>query len=151
MVDTDTFGHRQLGGVGDVLCGLIAEKLKLKARFDKPGTIQRSSMLCASRVDLDEAFMVGKEAVRRAVGGETGKMITLVRKSTSPYVCSADVTELANIANREKKMPDEFINEEGNDVTDAFVDWLEPLMGGPLPEYYHLKKAPVAKRLPPYA
>jgi 6-phosphofructokinase 1 len=142
-VDTDGFGHKQLGGVGDYLCDLIAANLKIKARFDKPGTIQRVSSVCASRTDLNEAYLVGKVAVRKAVSGMTDMMVTLVRAEGKEYRCFTGVTQLENIANKEKKVPDNFINADGNFVTEEFLNYVKPLIGSPLPEYARLRKYPV--------
>ncbi|MEW6201616.1 MAG: 6-phosphofructokinase [bacterium] len=146
-IDTDGFGHKQLGGVSDVLCSLIADNLNLKARFDKPGTIQRVSILCASGVDLCEAYLAGKRAVRHAVRGESGKMITLERVRKKPYRCTTGLVELEKVANAEKKVPDEYINEAGNDITEKFLEYAFPLIGGSLPRYARLKKLMVKKLL----
>ncbi len=144
-VDTDGFGHKQLGGVGDYLCDLIAANLRIKARVDKPGTIQRVSSLCASKTDLKEAYLVGRVAVRKAVSGLTDMMVTLVRSDTKEYRCFTGLTPLENIANKEKKVPDNFINGEGNFVTEEFIDYVKPLIGGTLPAHARLKKCMVPK------
>jgi len=144
---TDAFGHKQLGGAADVLCRIIADRLKLKARFDKPGTIQRMSAVLASPVDIEEAYMVGATAVRLGVQGTTGMMVTLVRESNDPYRCTTGLAKLEDVANAEKKMPDEYINAEGNGVTEAFLAYARPLIGPPLMEYGRLAKVPVPKRL----
>jgi len=147
-VDTDRFGHAQLGGVGDYLTNLISENLGFKARCDKPGTIQRVSMTCASQTDLNEAYEVGQTAVSRAVEGESDKMVTLVRKSNEPYKCETGVVELEKVALKTRKVPDEFIHADSNFVSDAFLRYVKPLIGGPLPEYAHLKRKPVERLLP---
>lgn len=146
-VDTDGFGHKQLGGVADYLCGLIAANLKIKARFDKPGTIQRVSTVCASEVDLKEAYLVGKTAVRFALEGKTDYMVTLVREEKEEYICRTGLAKLEDIANAVKKVPDNFINKEGNFVTKEFISYIKPLIGGPLPEYAHLRKVKVEKKV----
>jgi 6-phosphofructokinase 1 len=146
-VDTDQFGHKQLGGVADFLCDAIATNLKIKARFDKPGTTQRMSMLAASQVDLDEAVMVGRAAVQAMAQGVTGQMITLVRESNSPYRCTTGMAPLEAVANAEKPVPDEFINAEGNFVSDAFLEYARPLIGGPLPPYIRFDGHRVPKQL----
>jgi ATP-dependent phosphofructokinase / diphosphate-dependent phosphofructokinase len=146
-IDTDAFGHKQLGGVADVLCAAIAENLKIKARFDKPGTIQRMSMPNASSVDLQEAYLVGQMAVRHAGEGLSGQMVTLVREPGAVYKCTTGLAALKDVANAERPMPDEFINAAGNHVTQAFFDYALPLVGGPLPQYARLKLQRVAKRL----
>jgi 6-phosphofructokinase 1 len=143
-VGTDSFGHKQLGGVGDYLVSLIAEGLGIKARYDKAGTIQRAFGLAQSEVDVAEARMVGSAAVQRACEGVTDKMITLVRTSNKPYRCETGLASLQDVANAERPIPDEFINEAGNDITPAFLDYALPLIGGPLPPYarLQLKRAP---------
>jgi len=149
-VDTDKFGHAQLGGVGDYLVNLISEKLKIKARYDKAGTIQRVSMQCASQVDLDEAYRVGQAALSKAIEGESDKMVTLVRKRNEPYVSDTDLVDLDKIALRTRSVPDEFINKNSNFVTKAFIDYATPLIGGPLPEYARLKKIKLERKLTSY-
>ena len=142
-IDTDKFGHRQLGGIADYLCSIVADNLKIKARFDKPGTVQRISGLCASRTDEEEAYLAGQMAVRKAVMGVSGYMVTLVRKSNDPYKCGYGLALLQEVALSEKPIPDEFINEEGNFVTDKFIEYARPLIGDSLPEYVRLEKIPV--------
>jgi len=134
-IDTDQFGHKQLGGVADFLVGLVAENLGIKARFDKPGTIQRMFMLAASEVDLEEAYQCGAAAVNHAVNGVTGQMVTLVRESNSPYRCATGLAPLDQVANAERPVPSEFITPDGLFVTPAYLDYARPLIGGPLPEY----------------
>jgi ATP-dependent phosphofructokinase / diphosphate-dependent phosphofructokinase len=146
-IDLDPFGHAQMGGVADLLCREISANLKLKARFDKPGTIQRTSIVLASKTDQDEAYLTGQMAVRHALEGVTDKMVTLVRESTEPYRCTTGLADLDKVANAEKIMPKEFINEVGNDVTEAFVAYARPLIGGPLPEYGYLQKVMLPKML----
>ncbi|MCJ7822791.1 MAG: 6-phosphofructokinase [Armatimonadetes bacterium] len=144
-VGTDSFGHKQLGGVGDHLVNLIAEGLGIKARFDKAGTIQRASGIAQSEVDVAEAKMVGAAAVQRACEGVSDMMVTLVRVSQNPYRCETGLAPLAEVANAERPVPDEYISESGNDVTPAFIDYARPLIGGPLPAYARLKMKRVAK------
>ncbi len=146
-IGTDSFGHRQLGGVGDYLVGLIAEELNIKARFDKAGTIQRSFGLAQSDVDIGEAMMVGSAAVRHACEGVTDKMVTLVRTSSNPYRCETGLADLVAVANAERPMPDEFINADGNDITPAFIEYARPLIGGPLPPYARLRLTRIQRRM----
>lgn len=145
-VGTDSFGHRQLGGVGDYLVGLIAEQLGIKARFDKAGTIQRVFGLAQSEVDVAEAKLVGAAAVRRACEGVTDQMVTLERVSQNPYRCEVGLAPLEKVAHAERPLPEEFINEAGNDVTPAFLEYARPLIGGPLPRYARLKLERIVKR-----
>ncbi len=146
-VDVDTFGHAQRGGIADLLCHLIKDRLGIKARFDKPGTIQRVSMMCASEVGLKEAYQAGKTAVEQAVRGKSGYMITLERTPGRKYECTTGLVELERVANRKRMVPDEFINEDGNDVTKEFLEWLRPLIRPGLTEYAHLKRVLVKKKL----
>lgn len=139
-IDTDRFGHRQLGGVGDYLCNLVASGLGIKARHDKPGTIQRVSAALASQVDLEEAYQVGVHAVQCAVSGVTDKMVIIQRQPGPDYVVEMGTVDLEVVANTEKLVPPEFMNEEGNDVTQAFLDYALPLIGGSLPPYVRLER-----------
>ena len=154
-VDEDAFGHAQRGGVGQYLCDLIAKNLKIKARADKPGTIQRVSMVGASRVDLEESFMVGQRAVEYALEGSSGHMVgiargespgTLVPDDGSGYSSAARLVDFARVANSTKGVPDSFINPDGNFVSDEFTAWARPLIGD-LPKYARLQKFPVSKKL----
>jgi 6-phosphofructokinase len=149
-IDTDKFGHSQLGGVGDYLVNLISEKLKIKARYDKPGTIQRVSMQCASQVDVDEAYRVGQVALSKAVEGDSDKMITLIRKRKDPYVSDTGLVDLEKVALKTRSVPDEFINRNSNFVTKEFVNYARPLIGGSLPEYTRLRKRRLERKLPLY-
>nr|MDO8099048.1 6-phosphofructokinase [Candidatus Njordarchaeota archaeon] len=146
-IDTDAFGHKQLGGVADYLCQYVASKLNIKARFDKPGTIQRVSMVLASKVDLKEAYTVGRVAVKQATMGETDRMVTLVRAPGKAYRCTTGLVALEKVASATKAMPRNFINKEGNGMTEEYRRYAMPLIGDPLPEYVKLKKVLVPKKL----
>ncbi len=149
-LDMDAFGHKQLGGVGDYLVNLVATKLKIKARYDKPGTIQRVSMSCASEVDLQEAYRVGEDAVSKVIEGESDKMVTLER-SNGEYACETGLVGLEEVALKTKNVPYAFINKDSNFVTENFIEYARPLIGGRLQEYARLKKKILRKRLLPYA
>jgi 6-phosphofructokinase 1 len=142
--DTDRFGHRQLGGIGQYLANVIAEKVNIKARCDKPGTIQRSSMLCASTTDLEEAYLVGKMAVRYAVEGKSGSMVTLQRAESPEYQIETGLVGLGQVANKVREFPSEFIARDRNFVTPEFIKYFKPLLGGELPSYVKLRKIPVS-------
>jgi 6-phosphofructokinase 1 len=146
-IDVDAFGHGQAGGVADVLCRLVKDRLDLSARFDKAGTIQRVFMATASPVDVQEAALVGEMAVHHAVKGVSDRMVTLERVADEPYRCTTGLVELAKVANLERPLPDEFLSPSGNDVTEAFIRYAAPLLGGPLPPYARLAKHPVARRV----
>ena len=140
----DAFGHRRLAGAANRLANLICEKLGIRARWDKPGTIQRTLMAAASPVDLDEAYLTGRMAVIYALEGAHDRMVTLVREPGPTYRCRTDTAPLEAIANQEKKLPPQFMNAEGNHVTEAFLAYARPLIGDPLPRYPRLtpRRAP---------
>ena len=146
-LNRDAFGHPELGGLGQFLVDSVMGGLKLKARLDKPGTMQRASGLCISHVDSEEAFEVGAAAVRLAVAGTNGQMITLVRETDQPYRSSTGLVPLQMVANQEKRLPDSFINADGNHVTQALKDYVRPLLGDPLPPYVTLASHRVTKIL----
>ncbi len=145
----DEFGHVQLGGVGAVLQRLAEAATPYKVRYARASFLQRVSSACVSAIDREEAYRVGVEAVRAAMRGEHNKMVTIVRESTHPYRVSYGLTDLQNVANAKRDMPDEFINEAGNYVTEAFVEWCRPLVGE-LPKFYRLEEHRIEKKLPHY-
>ena len=152
----DAFGHVQLGGVGQFVEGLVREELGLKTRLIRLGPAERIAMHFASLTDRDEAYQLGVFAVQSAVGGVTGKMVGLRRVSNSPYRCEPTLTDLDAVANEEKLIPREWLNEAGNDVTQDFLDYALPLIQGEvptpivdgLPRYARLKEVGVQKKLP---
>lgn len=149
-VDVDAFGHAQMGGAADVLCKIITAKLGLKSRFDKPGTIQRVSSALASSVDIEEAHRVGSAAVAHAINGVTDKMVTITRESNHPYESGTGLVDLEKVANAEKLIPPDYLNEAGNDVTEAFLNYAAPLIGGPLPIYSRFEDKKVEPKLVAY-
>ncbi len=146
QADVDAFGHKALGGVVEAIADAVRAKTGVRARLDKPGYLQRSFGELASPVDREEAYAVGKAAVRAAVGGDTGKMVTLVRQPGPQYVCETGLAPLAAVANQEKVMPREYMNASCNDVTPAFRAYAQPLIGGPLLTYGRLAKVMLHKR-----
>jgi 6-phosphofructokinase len=145
--EKDPFGHPRPSSPARFLCQLIRSELGLRPRFDKPGTIQRTAMAYASSIDLEEADMAGRMAVRYALQGESDCMVTLVREPGDGYRCCTGLAPLARVANAVKTLPDEYINPEGNFVTEAFLEYAWPLIGEPLPTYPRLQKVPVERRL----
>lgn len=139
-VDLDSFGHRQYGDVGAFLAGVVKDRLKLKSRWEKPGTLQRAAADRTSKVDVDEACLVGNFAVKSAVEGRTGFMVALIREKGLDYKVHTELVELEKVANFRKVMPANFINEKGNDVTDDFLTYARPLIGSPLRPYIRLKR-----------
>lgn len=144
-VDRDAFGRGQLGGVSTLLAELVADELGLKSRTDKPGTMQRACLSLASSVDLEEGYTVGRVAVEAAVSGETGKMITLERVPGQEYAVTTGLIAVDDVAGKERPLPDSYLNEAGNHVTSAFLDYVRPLIGAPLPEYVRLSHPTVSK------
>lgn len=128
----DAFGHKQLQGTAAYLAGYISEKLGCKTRGIEFSTLQRCASHISSRTDIDEAFMVGSAAVKAAVEGNTGKMITIERVSDDPYRSQAGIYDIHDIANNERIVPREWINEEGDYVTEEFVNYVKPLIQGEL-------------------
>jgi len=126
----DAFGHKQLGGAGEFFSKFIESELGVKARNNKTGTIQRMSMHCASRVDVEEAYLCGKTAVQHAVKGTTGFMVTLLRKSNKPYDCVTGLAKLSDVANSEHFLPRDFMDAQGTAITQKFRTYLAPLVQG---------------------
>lgn len=141
----DPFGHGYYDSPAAYLCRVVTRELGLRARFDKPGTIQRMSIELASPVDLREAYEAGQMAVRYALEGRTDQMVILVRQSGPEYGCTTDSAPLTAIANTEKLFPEEYLTPERNFVTPAFVEYATPLIGGPLRHYARLAKHPPAR------
>ncbi len=133
----DSFGHQYVEGAAQKLCQLIERKVGIRARFDKPGTIQRMSMRYVSPVDQREAYMVGEKGVRLAISGKSGIMVTLNRASSKPYRSKTGYVGIEKIAGTERDLPDKFINKQGNFVTKSFFDYAHPLVGK-LPSFIRL-------------
>ena len=123
------------GSIGEYLCDLLAEKLKLKASWNRLEDLSRFGVQSASVVDSGEALMAGEAAVRRAVDGMNGFMITIARHldPNKPYSSLIGMVRLRLGAHSEKEVPEAFINEAGNFITEAFEKYAVPLIGGRLP------------------
>jgi len=151
----DAFGHAQLGGVAPLIAGLVKQKLGYKYHWAVADYLQRSARHIASKVDVEQAYALGKAAVEFAIQGRNAVMPVIVRKSDDPYVWEIGVANLADIANVEKKMPAEFITPDGFGITDACRRYLSPLIQGEdyppykngLPDYVTLKNVAVPKKL----
>ncbi|MCD6301997.1 MAG: 6-phosphofructokinase [Anaerolineae bacterium] len=144
--DVDAFGHVAKGGVVEAIEAAIREASDAKTRHDKPGYLQRSFAALQSRVDREEAYQVGRRAVQAAMDEQTGVMVTLDRAPGPTYEISYGLAPLDKIANVEHKLPDTYINDAGNGVTEAFVEYAQPLIGDPLPPYARLSMHAVPKR-----
>jgi len=117
------------------LARLISEKLHIKARSEKPGLLGRVSIAHQSEVDREEAEMAGAAAVRAAINGKSGCMVSLKRVSDNPYKCSTELVPIDIMDMKERHMPDEYIASSGHDVTHGFIEYAKPLIGGPLLQY----------------
>lgn len=122
------------GDVSSHLANLVIQKLGYKARGEKPGLLGRASIFMQSQVDIEEAQLAGEMACRAALNGESGKMVAFSRVSENPYEMKPFLVDIDEVMMYERKMPVEFINEEGNGVTQAFLDWCRPLIGEELPD-----------------
>jgi 6-phosphofructokinase 1 len=151
----DAFGHAQLGGVGPVVAQMTQEAFGYKFHWAVADYLQRSARHIASKVDVDQAYAVGKAAVEFAVRGKNAVMPVIIRKSSKPYRWSIGEAPLAAVANQEKKVPRNFITADGFGITAACRTYLLPLIGGEdyppyrngLPRYATLKSVAVPKRL----
>ncbi len=127
------------GDVSAYLAELVIKKLGIKARSEKPGLCGRTSMLLQSEVDRQEAILVGREAVKAALAGQTGVMVGIKRKAGETYEVETPLIPIEEVMLNERVMPEEYINERGNDITGSFVDWCRPLIDGDLPEMVSFK------------
>ena len=125
------------GDVSAYLAELVIKKLGIKARSEKPGICGRASVKLQSPVDRDEAVLAGREALKAAMRGDGGKMVGFIREETpdGSYQISVRMIPIEEVMLYEKVIPEEYINERGNDVEEAFVKWCKPLIGAEVPEY----------------
>jgi 6-phosphofructokinase 1 len=152
----DAFGHAQLGGIGPQIAALINAKLGYKYHWAVADYLQRAARHIASKTDVDQAYAVGKAAVEMAIAGKNAVMPAIRRLSDSPYKWDIVEAPLAQVANVEKKMPKDFITEDGYGITEACRRYLAPLIEGEdappykngLPDYVRLQNISVAKKLP---
>ncbi|GKX28326.1 pyrophosphate--fructose 6-phosphate 1-phosphotransferase [Vallitalea longa] len=127
---TDTFGHARLKGTAKTLGHIIERTLKCKVRSIELNVLQRSAMHIASLTDINEAFSIGEQAVKYALDGISGEMMTIIRYQNDPYEHKIFHSDIKEIANREKQIPREWINDKGNDITQELVDYIRPLIIG---------------------
>ena len=146
---TDGFGHAQLGGLAARLADVVKQKTGAKVRGIELSLLQRCGAHLASETDIEEAVMAGRAAVENAVAGITDKMVAFERGTVNGrYACKTKLLPLTEVANAEKKVPQEWINAEGNGVTHDFIDYALPLIQGEpklpkedsLPRFARLKK-----------
>ena len=124
----DAFGHKQLAGTARFLAGKVAEKYGVKTRAIELSSLQRCAAHIQARIDVTEAFNCGGAAVKAAFEGKTGRVITLKRVSDDPYMCIAEDADVHKIANVEKKIPLEWITEDGTNVKKELVHYIMPLI-----------------------
>lgn len=151
-------GHAQLGGVGEALKDEVEAQLGVKARVVRLGVTQRAAAHLSSKTDADEAFLAGQAAVKAAINGETGKLVTLVRGDGDQYTCETGLTNLGEVVGNLKKLPREWINEDGVSLNFQYFRYATPLIQGEvavpydngLPAYAKLAREGVDKTLPGY-
>ena len=145
----DSFGHAQLGGTAAFLANYIKEQTGAKVRGIELSLLQRCAAHCASQTDIDESFASGKAAVENAVAGVTDKMVGFeCTRENGVYSCNTKLFDLTIVANTEKKVPLEWINETGDGLNQGFIDYCLPLIQGEtqltkvngLPRFVNLKK-----------
>ncbi|MBS0380243.1 MAG: 6-phosphofructokinase [Proteobacteria bacterium] len=151
----DAFGHTQLGGVAPVVANMVREAHGYKYHWAVADYLQRAARHIASKVDVEQAYAVGKAAVELGIKGVNAVMPTIVRKAQRPYRWGIGHVPLAEVANKEKKLPPDYIRADGFGITEAARRYLEPLVAGEayppykngLPDYVHIRGVPVRRRL----
>ena len=126
----DSFGHKQLAGLGKYLEGVVRNGIGCKVRSVELNILQRCASHMSSKTDVDEAMLIGRNAVIAALNGETGVMLIFERTSNSPYLIKTNTMDVGNIANKEKLFPLEWINENMNGITNEAVEYFLPLIQG---------------------
>ena len=126
----DAFGHKQLSGTAKTLELAVKEKFGCKVRSIELNLPQRCASHIASKTDLDESVMIGKAAVKCASEGESGKMMTFVRTNSTNYAVYTESKDISGIANAVRRVPREFINKRGNNVTHECLEYIHPLILG---------------------
>lgn len=127
------------GDISAHLAQLVIRELGIKARSEKPGLMNRSSICWRSPVDCREAEEAGRAAVQAVLSGQTGVMPAIRRLSSEPYETELFLAPIREVMLTERTMPAEYINEAGNGVTEAYCAWLRPLLGEPLPVMANLR------------
>src|SRR6056297_795747 len=150
----DQFGHKQMGGAAKALVPYIKEYIYDRVKVIEFNVLQRAANHIASKTDVDEAFRCGLKAVEYALlGDNTGSAVVIKRVSNNPYKSKIELAKVQDIANKESKLPKDYINKEGNHVTKKALDYLRPLILGQLesksenglPRYANLKAAVTLK------
>ncbi len=127
------------GDVSSHLANLVVKRLGIKARNEKPGISGRASIALQSSVDREEAILVGAEAVKAVLEQNTGVMVAINRVLGDKYQIKTGLLPIEEVMLHERILPDEFINERGNDVTQEFIDWCKPLIGDKINTFISFK------------
>ncbi|MBQ7972391.1 MAG: 6-phosphofructokinase [Lachnospiraceae bacterium] len=135
-VAVDAFGHKQMSGTAAMLAEKVAAATGLKTRAIEFSTLQRAATHIASLTDINEAFQVGADAVKAAEAGQTAMMITLERNGDDPYQCGTGAQDIHYIANVERKVPEEWITEDGMGLNEGYEAYARPLIMGELLPLY---------------
>ncbi|MCG6870183.1 MAG: 6-phosphofructokinase [Gammaproteobacteria bacterium] len=151
----DAFGHAQLGGAAPVVAGMVKDALGYKYHWAVADYLQRAARHIASKSDVDQAYEVGRVAVKYALKGKNSVMPAIVRTSDKPYRWKIGQADLSKVANKEKMMPAGFISQDGFGITAKCRSYLEPLIKGEayppykngLPQYVRLKNVAVPRKL----
>ena len=146
----DAFGHAQMGGLASTLAAYVKKATGAKVRGIEFSLLQRCAAHIASATDIEEAFLAGQAAVKAAVEGKTDLMVAFERAPGKEYKCNIKLVGLHEVANKEKKVPDEWILPDGQGVTQDYIDYALPLIQGTttlpfedgLPRFAKLKKVP---------
>ncbi|MFH5834758.1 diphosphate--fructose-6-phosphate 1-phosphotransferase [Proteiniclasticum sp. C24MP] len=128
------------GDVSAYLANLVIRELGIKARNEKPGILGRASISHQSSIDRDEAVLVGRKAVQAAVKEHTGVMIGLTRKEGEEYEVETPLIPIDQVMLYERKLPDEYISEDGFDITKKYLNWLKPLLGEEIPDFINFRE-----------
>ena len=129
---TDAFGHTMLTGTAQTIATMLKKDLGIKTRAVELSTLQRSASHIASLTDIEESLAVGGAAVKAAANGESGKMALIKRISNNPYKYETATFDVREIANFAKEVPRSMINENGDNVTEEFLEYVRPLIEGEL-------------------
>ena len=154
----DAFGHAQLGGVAPMLAELVRGELGFKFHWAVADYLQRSARHIASATDVEQAYAVGKGAVELALEDNGGVMVTIERTADDPYAWRTGQAPLGEVANVERKLPPNYISQDGFGITSAALRYLRPLIAGEdypeyadgLPRYTKLTSQLTPKKLPPF-
>ena len=126
----DNFGHKYLSGIGKCLEELVRDRLGIKVRSVELNILQRCAAHIASETDLAEAETLGSVSVKAAAAGETGRVSAIVSRGDDAYAPSYDTVPVCDVANKVKYVPREWINDAGNDVLPAALEYIQPLIVG---------------------